>query len=193
MDILSCPVAPSFPRIEAQQLGSQWAVSPKTNDLFIENGQIARVSGLDSLPQNVRSCLSMQRGESPFHPDYGVRLAQYFDAFRDSPWLGHLLKLEVIRQAAIPYHDEVLDRQYTPLRCVERVWGIEILAEAPKNDWLPVRVDFDVCGVGRWQSDLSICMPSAATLEKIRSRQEIITAIQMGGRVAANARNTTLS
>jgi hypothetical protein len=191
--LVRCPVAPSFPRIEAKQLGSQWAVSPETNDLFIEKGQIARVSGLAALPQNVRSCLSMQQGESPFHPDYGVRLALYFDAFRDSPWLGHLLKLEVIRQSAIPYHDKVLDRQYTPLRCVERVWAVEIRAAAPKNDWLPVRVDFDVSGVGRWQCDLSICLPSAAALEKIRSRREILAALQTGGRVVADVVNATQS
>jgi hypothetical protein len=178
--LVGCAVAPGFPRIEAQQLGSQWAVSPKTNDLFIENGQIARVSGLDALPQNVRSCLSMQRGESPFHPDYGARLAQYFDAFRGSPWLGQLLKLEVIRQAAVPYHDEVQNRQYTPLRCVERVRSIELLVEAPENNWLPVRVEFDVCGVGRWQYDLSICMPPAPTLERIKSRQKAFAALNAG-------------
>ena len=81
-----CSVAPSSPRTAAQQLGSQWAISPKTNDLFVENGQIARVSGLASLPQVVTSCFSMLRGESPFHPDYGTRLAEYYDAFRGSPW-----------------------------------------------------------------------------------------------------------
>lgn len=183
--LVRCPVAQSFPRIEARQLGSRWATSPETNDLFIEKGQIARVSGLDALPQNVRSCLSMQEGESPFHPDYGVRLARFFDAFRDSPWLGHLLKLEVIRQAAIPYHDEVRNREHTPLQCVERVRGIEILAEAPENGWLPVRIDFDVCGIGRWRHELSICMPSAVTLEKIQSRRETFASLGIGGRVAA--------
>ena len=101
--ILQCPVAQSFPRIEAQRLGSDLAISPKTNDLYLdERGQIARVSGLDALPQKVRSCLSMQRGESSFHRDFGVRIAEYFDAFRGSDWLGQLVKLEVIRQAAIP-------------------------------------------------------------------------------------------
>jgi hypothetical protein len=54
-----CPVAASFSRIEAQQLGSDWAISPETGDLFVKNGQIARVSGLDALPQRVRSCLSL--------------------------------------------------------------------------------------------------------------------------------------
>jgi len=178
--LVRCPVAPSFPRIEAQRLGSDWAISPETNDLFIENGQIARVSGVDALPQKVRSCLSLQRGESPFHRDYGARLAEYFEVFRGSPWLGQLLKLEVIRQAAIPYEDAVQRRQYTPLQCVERVRNIEVLGEATETGWLPVRVDFDICGLGRWQHDLSILIPSADALEKIRERQKAFTALGIG-------------
>jgi phage baseplate assembly protein W len=173
-----CPVAASFPRIEAQQLGSQWAISPATDDLFVKNGQIARVSGLDALPQVVRSCLSLQRGEMMFQRDYGVRIADYFDAFRGSPWLAQLLKLEVIRQAAIPYHDEVQGRQYTPLYCVERVKSIEVLGDNATNKWVPVRVDFDVRGIGRWQCDLSICVPSPAALAHIRERQKGFIALR---------------
>ena len=180
--LVRCPVAPGFPRIEAQSLGSDMAISPKTNDLYIENGSIALVSGLQALPQKVRSCLSLQRGESPFHRDYGVRLAEYFEAFRGSPWLGQLLKLEVIRQAAIPYHDEIMNRQYTPLQCVERVRSIEVLAEAPENNWIPVRVDFDVRGIGRWTHELSICMPSRATLKEIFDRQKTWAELGIGGR-----------
>ena len=157
--LVRCQVAPSFPRIMAQELGSRWAISPSTNDPFVEKRQIARASGLASLPQTVQSCLSMQRGESPFYPDLGARFAQYFDVFRNSPWLGHLLKLEVIRQAAIPYRNEIMKREYTPLQCVERVWSVEVLAETPTNKRIPVRVDLDVHGVGRWQSEISIFIP----------------------------------
>jgi hypothetical protein len=165
---VTCPIAPSFPRIEAQSLGTDLAVSLETNDLGLdERGDIATVSGIDALPQSVRSCLSTQRGENPFHGDFGVRIAEYFDAFRGSPWLAQLVKLEVIRQAAIPYCDSALGLSYTPLRCVERVRGIEALADAPENQWLPVRLDLDVRGVGRWQHDLSICIPSAESLAEI--------------------------
>lgn len=174
---LRCRIAPSFPRIKAELLGSQWAISPQTGDLFVENGHIARVYGLASLPQIVRSCLSTQRGESPFHPDYGTRVAQYLDAFHDSPWLGHLLKLEVIRQAAIPYNDTVLGRQYTPLQCVERVWSVKILADTPRNKWLPIRVDFEVKGVGRLQYDVAVFIPDASDKNMIAKRMQQLKAI----------------
>jgi hypothetical protein len=55
-----------------------------------------------------------------------------------------------------------------------------------------VRIDFDVSGIGRWQCDLSICMPSAETLEKIQNRREIFAALQVGGRVPRDALNATL-
>jgi hypothetical protein len=104
--------------------------------------------------------------------DNGVRIAEYFDAFRGSPWLAQLLKLEVIRQAAIPYHDEVQGWQYTPLYRVERVTSIEVLGDNATNKWVPVRVDFDVRGIGRWQCNLSICVPSLAALPHVRERQK---------------------
>jgi len=163
---IKCAVAPRFPRVSAQDLGSEWAISPTTNDLFIENGQIARVSGLAALPQRVRSCLSMQRGESFFNRDYGVRFAEYFEAFRGSPWLGHFLMLEVVRQAAIPYRQEALNREYTPLQCVERVFSVELLAEVPTNGRLPIRVVFEVKGVGRWEHELSVFLPSLTLIQR---------------------------
>ena len=181
--LVSCPVDRSFPRIQAQQLGTDLAISPKTNDLFLKNGTIAVVSGVDALPQKIRSNLPLQRGESVFNRDYGVRLAEYFNAFRGSPWLEQLFKLDVIRQAAIPYHDRIMNRRHTPLECVERVHAIEVLAEAPVNNWLRVRVDLDVKGVGRWQHDLTICMPPAEELRKIRDRQETFAAIERGTKV----------
>jgi len=110
-----------------------------------------------------QTCLSHQKGESPFHRDFGTRFAEYYSLLSGSPWFGRFLKLEVIRQAAIPYIDTIMNRQDTPLQCVERVYGIEILANAPTNNWLPIRVDLDVKAVGRWQHDLSVCIPQNPT------------------------------
>lgn len=156
--IVRCPVRPSADRIRAADLPTSWALSD-SHDLMAPGGKWALVSGLDALPQQVKTCLSHQKGESPFHRDFGTRFAEYYRLLSDSPWFEHFLKLEVIRQAAIPYHDPVNQQQYTPLLCVERVFGIEIRANAPTKNWLPIRVDLDVRGVGRWQHDLSVCVP----------------------------------
>lgn len=163
---LLCPIAPASPRIDAQTLGTDWALHSESGDLFLEGNRcIAQVSGLEALPQKVQTSLSMQRGESPFHPTFGTRFFEYFEAYRGSPLLELLLKLDVIRQAAIPYTD-VLHGQYTPLQCVTRVNSIELLSETSKNNWLPMRVDFNVQGIGRWKRDLSVYMPTKEQMDK---------------------------
>jgi hypothetical protein len=164
---LLCPVAPSFPRVDVQGLGSSFARHPETGDWYVDGrGHLALISGQEYLPQMVQSVLSVQRGESLFNPTFGIRFFEYFETFKGSLWLALLLKLDVIRQAAIPYTDGMLKRQYTPLRCVTRVHTLELLAETPKANWLSVCVDFDVQGVGRWQHDLSVYIPTKEQMEK---------------------------
>lgn len=50
-----------------------------------ENGGIAEAAGVDALPQTIKRCLSSQRGESPFHKDFGTRFAEYFVCSRVRP------------------------------------------------------------------------------------------------------------
>lgn len=57
-------------------------IDPETIDIYPENGSIAVVSGVDSLPQNLLSMLSMQRGGNAHAPAAGVRLLEYFEEFR---------------------------------------------------------------------------------------------------------------
>jgi hypothetical protein len=154
---LLCPVAPGAPRVDAQTIGSSRARHPETNDSYVdERGGIARVRGVDYLPQRVLEVLSMQRGESPFDPTLGVRFFQYFEAYRGTPWLDLLFKLDVVRQASIPFKDV-----RTPLLCVTRVRNVDLLADMPTKNRLPVRVEFDVQGVGLWTRELSIYVPTA--------------------------------
>ena len=156
--IVRCQVLPGADRIRAAELPESYAVSD-AHDLYVHEGNIAVVSGLAALPQQIKTCLSHQKGESPIYHDSGTRLAEYYSLLSGSPWFDRYLKLEVIRQASIPFVNTVNNRQFTPLLCIERVHGIEVLAEAPTKNWLPVRVDLDVKGVGRWQHDLSVCVP----------------------------------
>ncbi|MGY4234995.1 hypothetical protein ACVIIW_003942 [Bradyrhizobium sp. USDA 4449] len=157
---IKCPVEPDAERIGAADLPTDFAISEEGHDLFLNvDGHIAEVSGVDALQQSIKTCLSSQRGESPFHRDFGTRFSEYFRLLSGSVWFEQLLKLEVIRQAAVPYSDPIDSRRYTPLQCVERVFAIELLADAPINDWLPIRLDLDIKGLGRWKRDLTIFVP----------------------------------
>jgi hypothetical protein len=124
--IIRCPVLPSADRIRAADLPKDFALSDN-HDLTAKNGTIAMVSGLEALPQRVKTCLSHQKGESPFHRAFGTRFAEYYSLLSGSLWFGGFLKLEVIRQAAIPYIDTINNRRDTPLLCVERVFGSSVL------------------------------------------------------------------
>jgi hypothetical protein len=129
------------------------------------------VAGLDFLPQMIQSVLSMQQGESAFNPHAGIRFYAFFQEYKGSPWLTHLMTLEVVRLASIPLKDNTNNRQYTPLQGIARVRSFELLPETPKNHRIPVRVDFEVQGVGRWQRELSIYMP---TKEQMDERAKIV-------------------
>ncbi|WP_426413462.1 hypothetical protein [Bradyrhizobium ganzhouense] len=156
---LAFAVAPSVERVRAADLAGDLALSEEHDLMLTASGDLALVSGVDSLPQKIKTCLSSQKGESPFHRVFGTRIAEYFRLLAGSPWFEQFLKLEVIRQAAIPYIDPLYNSQYTPLQCVERVFGIKLLADTPTNNWLPIRLDLEVKGLGRWQHELSICVP----------------------------------
>jgi hypothetical protein len=150
------PALPSHPRVKAQHIGSSFAQHPDTGDWFVKNGNLARVSGLEALPQKIQNSLGLALGESVFSPKSGTRIAQFYNYLDKSPWLSRLIKMEVIRLASIPQEDCIQKSNRTPLLCVDRVREIEVLADSPRDQRLPVRVILDINGVGRWQHDISI-------------------------------------
>lgn len=170
--LLVCSLLPSASRIDVQNIGSGLATHPETNDLYLDaKGNIARASGLEYFPQRLRETLSMQRGENVYAPYFGMRFFEYFDAYKGSPLIDRLFQLDVIRQASIPHNDVILGEQYTPLRCVTRVNSVELLADEPSNHRLPIRVDLQVQGLGRWQGELLIYMPTA---EQVAERAKLL-------------------
>ncbi|WP_165191615.1 hypothetical protein [Caulobacter soli] len=152
--LVTAHVEARFPRLAARALPRDVALSA-AHDLSVQGGAVAMVSGLMALPQRILSCLSMRRGESPFHQDFGSRFSEYLTLFSGTPWLDDLLKLEVVRLASIPYADPVLGQAYTPLQAVEQVTAVTILGSAA-NGRLPVRLELQVAGEGPWSRDLAI-------------------------------------
>jgi hypothetical protein len=148
-------VAPDAPRTRAEELGTDLALGPD-GDLEIKNGDLALVSGVQALPQMVQLCLWNAKGALPWATDFGHRLAEYFALYRDSPWFDRLVKLELIRLASIPYFGDVRESPDMPLRCVQRVIAVDITGPVSEKSLLPARVEFEVAGVGRWNSAVSL-------------------------------------
>jgi hypothetical protein len=115
----------------------------------------------------------MQVGESVFDPSFGMRFFEYLSAYSGSPWLELLFKLDVVRQASIPLFSKSQNQRYTPLRCVTRVHNLELLASTPTDNKIPILVDFEVQGLGRWKHEMSIFMPTA---EQMDERKKILDA-----------------
>lgn len=155
---LSCKVEERFPRVDARKLEHTMATNT-ANDLFVKNGDIAMVSGLESLPQRIKNALSMMQGESPFHPKAGSRLKEYFDAFEKSPWLQRWVKLEVVRLACIPYYDRAQRTVYPLIPSVLQVLEVEQVSPERTTQWQDFRFKLDVQGVGAWEQVISIFVP----------------------------------
>ncbi len=150
-----------FPREDARALGATLATSP-TNDLMLENGGLAMVSGIASLPQRIKQTLSYVQGESKLNPRAGSRFKEYLDDFGDSPWLERWMKLDAIRLACIPYHDFACKTTYTLIPSVRYIESIEILDGERQGDWQSVRLKLEIEGVGPWECVVPVFMPKGA-------------------------------
>jgi hypothetical protein len=158
-DVITASTKASFPTIDVHQLPSTLAIG-EDHDLQVMNGGLARISGLDALPQNIKSCLSMNKGESWFAPDYGTRIREYTAEFFGSAWLPRLIKLEAIRMASIPYTDNLgITPPCTPLRCVRKVIAIEQMDREGKDSWFPFRIQLDIDGLGEWTREIALLIP----------------------------------
>ena len=158
---LNCTVEQRFQRVDVRKLGQTMATNA-ANDLFVKDGNVAMVSGLDSLPQRIKNALSMLQGESPVHPKAGSRLKEYFDAFENSPWLQRWVKLEVVRLACIPYYDRVQQKVYPLVPSVLQVLGVEQIPPERTAQWQDFRFKLDVQGVGVWEHVIAIFVPQGA-------------------------------
>lgn len=155
---LTFTVNDNFPRADAHDLEATAATGP-TNDFLVEGGDIATVSGVNSLPQRIKQILSLLQGESPSNPKAGSRIKEYLDDFGDSPWLERWFKLDVIRLTCVPYHDRILDKVYTLVPSVRYVEEVQVLAGERDGDWQKVRFRLGVEGVGPWEGIVPIFMP----------------------------------
>lgn len=160
--VVTCSTSPRWPRIRAQDLGSDFKLGPD-HDLL---PTMETVSGVDAFPQKVMTCLSMGKGEWFMDRGTGSRLSEYHLLFSGSPWLDRLIRLEVIRLASIPRVDSVTKKEYLPLHCVEKVGSFSFLEDPTINDWNKVAIDLEVNGLGRWTRELEVYLPSARTEEE---------------------------
>lgn len=170
---LTCEVAEKHPRIDAQKLPTTIALDAN-HDIFLADGDLATVQGLDALPQRIKEALSMLYGESRFYPKAGSRLKEYFDEYENTTWLRKLVKLKVIRLASVPYHDSLNQEDTTPLQCVLRVDDV-IQMEDRAQDLVLFNFKLAVQGVGKWEDAVRIFIPHGPRPERLHGRDALKT------------------
>lgn len=169
---LLVPVEAPHPRTPAKAFGSTWAISPTTNDLFIENGRIASVSGIDAFAEHLQRLLGTAQGDNVFHPQSGSLVSDFFQDFAGSPWLERLVALEIIRLSAIPQSSSLSKELHTPLRAVQRVRGVTIPSHDLAQQRLSIRVHLDLEGQPDWRRDLRVFIYTPEQLTKTAARGE---------------------
>ncbi|MDO8072962.1 hypothetical protein O3299_15630 [Janthinobacterium sp. SUN176] len=114
---LTVAVADKYVRQDPHQTGSDLALS-ESGDIFIKDGDIAIVKGIESAKQHVTTSLGICHGDLMFQPEVGSLFPKYFwDHREDKELLSSLLMLELARLASLP--DE--GRESSPLGFINRV------------------------------------------------------------------------
>lgn len=165
------PISAAHPRINATAFGSSMAQHPTTGDLYLENGHLAMVSGVEAFAQHMRGILSLAVGDNVYHPTAGTRISEFHRDYAENPWLDRLVKMEVVRLASIPRRDRALNSNETPLRAVERVREVEVLSSSSIDQYLPIRFVLDVKGIGRWERELRVYIYTPEELQTAAERE----------------------
>jgi len=157
--VVRCEIAPRFARMRAQDLGEDLRIAPN-HDFAEENDDLATVSGVEAIPQRIMICLSTQKNELVGEGEFGTRLRAYFQLYAGTEWFERLIKLEAVRLSSIPHFDDMLNEEYTPMLCVDRVRSISVKSVPTPGQWFKIALVLDVHGLGAWSHELAIYLPS---------------------------------
>ncbi|HEY4437307.1 MAG TPA: hypothetical protein VGN40_14225 [Lelliottia sp.] len=161
--ILELQVSQRAKRISVHTLGSDLALD-STGDLFIENGDIKLISGIDRLPQHLMICLSTQKGEVYGHPEIGVNLSEYYNLFKNTTWLERILKLEVIYHSSIDSDTDLSLERQTPLECVDRVDDFHVVSDMLDDNYFTVFIRLQIKDYGIWEGKVKVYVNKNAEL-----------------------------
>jgi len=150
--LLKCFVSSRVNVISVQDIGFDLALD-ETGDLGVFNGDLKTVGGLERLPQLLFIYLSTTKGEILTHPKLGVRLGEYYHLFKNTVWFNKIFKLEIIKAASINIEDEGMT---TPLKCIKKVYDVEVRGEVDERNKLPVYLSLEVKGHGFWEREIKI-------------------------------------
>jgi len=152
-------VALRYLRTDVNELGGDIAFDINQHDFSLRNGSMCIAEGVDVLPQKIAFNMWKRFGEDSFFPRYGSRISELYPLYLGTLWLAHVLKLELIRLASIPYYDECLDESFTPFMCVNSIISIRLTSDEVTNNLIPAHLELEIEGLGRKEFDIPLFIP----------------------------------
>ncbi|WP_315979793.1 hypothetical protein [Aliamphritea spongicola] len=106
-------------------LGANMALD-NTGDIYIKNGTIAMVKGIDNAKQRISTCMSTIKGEISFAKELGSLATLYYNEYKhDLELLSRLILLELVRLSLIPMDQGISDKRPS-LHFVKRFTCVDI-------------------------------------------------------------------
>ncbi|MFI5297229.1 MAG: hypothetical protein ACHREM_03960 [Polyangiales bacterium] len=114
--------------------------------------------GVVDIPRKLKHVLSVRRGEWFLNRELGSLIAEYTSDF-DYQTLPELIAIEIARLAFVPTGG----RDNVPtLRFVNKVISVSLPEARPDGDWLAVKLDLDIEGVGPWSGTVEVFVKAKA-------------------------------
>jgi hypothetical protein len=124
-----------------------------------------------SFEPTVLTCGSCNDQVPPYTVGNGASLLRVLRYVRNRTARTTQAKAVAWGEASIPAPSIMHDERQTPLPSITRVRSFELLSEISNASRLPVRAVFDLQGLGLWEGQLSVYMP---TREEMEERQRIV-------------------
>lgn len=98
-----------------------------TGDIFIQNGSLAMVKGIDNAKQIISICMSTIKGEINYAKEIGSLATLYYNEYKDDlEVFGRLILLELIRLSLIPMERRNGEGKVPSLHFVKRFLNVQI-------------------------------------------------------------------
>ncbi|MEE4220267.1 hypothetical protein V2I93_04020 [Pseudomonas viridiflava] len=140
----------------------------KTKTMCGQTGKM--LDGMDAMMSLFSNVLSLAHGTWFADLKSGSFISDYHERYSDSAWLSRLIMMEIIRLSFVPRKSRTADKQVAPLAWVNRVNSVCTPSFELTEQYLSIRIDAELEGVGNWSGELPVFICTPEQLHKGRDQ-----------------------
>ncbi len=126
-------------------------------DIFIRNGSLAMVKGIDNAEQMISICMGTIKGEMDDEKELGSLATQYYNEYKyDLEIFGRLILLELIRLSLIPMERRSKKGKTPSLHFVKRFLSIQISSAELTHSRFKAHVELEWGNGELWDGEIPI-------------------------------------